>query len=94
MAPEILSNTLQAEVFESYLMADVYAFALVMWETLCRCAHGGIEAIEPELVIPYVEYSQRDPKDELMYSVVCDRKLRPTENPLWRKHPVRLGTRK
>lgn len=41
MAPEVLSETINPQVFESFRQADVYSFGLVMWETSRRCQIGG-----------------------------------------------------
>lgn len=41
MAPEILDETLDTTIFESYRRADIYAFGLVMWEISRRCLSGG-----------------------------------------------------
>uniref|UniRef100_A0A8R1DF48 receptor protein serine/threonine kinase n=1 Tax=Caenorhabditis japonica TaxID=281687 RepID=A0A8R1DF48_CAEJA len=87
LAPEILNGTINMDLFESFTMADVYALSLVMWEALCRCEEDEIVAREPEEVIPYFEWSQRDPTDEVMCDIVCTQNLRPSENPEWRKHP-------
>lgn len=41
MAPEVLSKTIKTTSIHSYVMADVYAFSLIMWEVLRRCqTHG------------------------------------------------------
>lgn len=41
MAPEVLADTMNHEDFESYKRADIYAFSLVMWETLnCTIKDG------------------------------------------------------
>lgn len=37
MAPEVLSEGMNINDFESYKRADVYSFSLVMWET-AQCA--------------------------------------------------------
>ncbi|CCD62176.1 Cell surface receptor daf-1 [Caenorhabditis elegans] len=87
LAPEILNSTMQFTVFESYQCADVYSFSLVMWETLCRCEDGDVLPREAATVIPYIEWTDRDPQDAQMFDVVCTRRLRPTENPLWKDHP-------
>ena len=42
MAPEILDETINAESFDSYRLADVYSFGLVIWETARRCLIGGM----------------------------------------------------
>lgn len=41
MAPEILGGTINAFVFESYKMVDIYAFSLIMWEVARRCELNG-----------------------------------------------------
>lgn len=41
MAPEVLDETLDASQFEAYKMADMYSFALVMWELVRRCVVKG-----------------------------------------------------
>lgn len=37
MAPEILTGTIDVNIFESLLLADVYAMGLVLWEICSRC---------------------------------------------------------
>ncbi|EFO93098.1 CRE-DAF-1 protein [Caenorhabditis remanei] len=83
LAPEILNSTMSSYEFESYQRADVYSFSLVMWETLCRVEEGEVKARSAETVIPYIEWTVRDPTDEQMTDVVCTRNLRPPENPQW-----------
>lgn len=41
MAPEILDETMNCNHFESYRQADIYAFALVLWEIARRCELDG-----------------------------------------------------
>lgn len=41
MAPEVLDETLDISRFESYIMADMYSFALVLWEIVRRCIVNG-----------------------------------------------------
>lgn len=86
LAPEILDSTMSSYVFESYQRADVYSFSLVMWEALCRVEEGEIRARDAETVIPYIEWTERDPTDEQMADVVCTRNLRPKENPFWEEN--------
>ena len=41
MAPEVLSEAMNTQNFESYKQADVYSFSLVMWETaICAIING------------------------------------------------------
>ncbi|KAL7836085.1 hypothetical protein AOLI_G00273690 [Acnodon oligacanthus] len=42
MAPEVLEETLNRNHFQSYIMADMYSFGLILWEIARRCVSGGI----------------------------------------------------
>ena len=42
MAPEILDETINVDVFDSYRQADVYSFALVLWEVSRRYVVAGL----------------------------------------------------
>jgi len=42
MAPEILNETINVDVFDSYRQADVYSFALVIWEISRRFIVSGL----------------------------------------------------
>jgi len=42
MAPEILDETINVDVFDSYRQADVYSFALVVWEISRRFVVEGL----------------------------------------------------
>lgn len=41
MAPEVLDETINATIFESYRRVDIYSFGLVIWEICRRCLSGG-----------------------------------------------------
>ena len=41
MAPEILDETINIHMFDSYRQADVYSFALVVWEISRRYVVSG-----------------------------------------------------
>jgi len=41
MAPEVLDETMNCSHFESYRQADMYSFALVLWEITRRCEFDG-----------------------------------------------------
>lgn len=41
MAPEVLNETLNPQVFDEFLFADMYSFSLVMWELLRRTRSTG-----------------------------------------------------
>ncbi len=52
MAPEILDGTINAMMFESYRMVDIYCFGLVMWEVARRIEVNGKEGELVEWVWP------------------------------------------
>lgn len=41
MPPEVLDETLNRGHFQSYIMADMYSFGLILWEVARRCVSGG-----------------------------------------------------
>lgn len=42
LAPEVLEETINANHFDSFKRADIYAFGLVLWEIARRCNIGGL----------------------------------------------------
>lgn len=41
MAPEMLDDTMNVSIFESFKRADIYSVGLVYWEIARRCSIGG-----------------------------------------------------
>jgi len=41
MAPEILDDVMNMNIFESFKRADIYSLGLVYWEIARRCSVGG-----------------------------------------------------
>ena len=41
MAPELLDETLNPDIFDSFKCVDIYAFSLVLWEIARRCYSQG-----------------------------------------------------
>lgn len=41
MPPEVLDETLNRTTFQSFIMADMYSFGLILWEMARRCISGG-----------------------------------------------------
>ena len=41
MAPEILDDAMNTNIFESFKRADIYSLGLVYWEIARRCSIGG-----------------------------------------------------
>ncbi|CAB1415194.1 unnamed protein product [Pleuronectes platessa] len=80
MPPEVLDETLNRSHFQSYIMADMYSFGLILWEIARRCISGGI--LE-EYQLPYHESVPTDPSYEDMREVVCIKRLRPSFPNRW-----------
>ncbi|XP_017679306.1 PREDICTED: activin receptor type-1C [Lepidothrix coronata] len=80
MAPEILDDTMNTNIFESFKRADIYSLGLVYWEIARRCCVGGITE---EYQLPYYDVVPSDPSIEDMRRVVCEQKLRPNIPNQW-----------
>uniref|UniRef100_A0A3P9HA98 receptor protein serine/threonine kinase n=1 Tax=Oryzias latipes TaxID=8090 RepID=A0A3P9HA98_ORYLA len=74
MPPEVLDETLNRTTFQSFIMADMYSFGLILWEMARRCISGGI--VE-DYQLPYYDLVPTDPSYEDMREVVCIKKQRP-----------------
>uniref|UniRef100_T1IKD1 Serine/threonine-protein kinase receptor n=1 Tax=Strigamia maritima TaxID=126957 RepID=T1IKD1_STRMM len=81
MAPEVLDNSLNTSHFESFKRADMYSFALVLWELARCCCSGGKDTSDYQL--PYFEFVPTDPSSEDMWKVVCIKKIRPSIPNRW-----------
>ncbi|XP_034565357.1 bone morphogenetic protein receptor, type IBb isoform X2 [Notolabrus celidotus] len=80
MPPEVLEETLNRSYFQSFIMADMYSFGLIVWEMARRCISGGI--VE-EYQLPYHDLVPTDPSYEDMREVVCIKKQRPSFANRW-----------
>ncbi|KAM6307580.1 activin receptor type-1C isoform 3-T3 [Aegotheles albertisi] len=80
MAPEILDDVMNMNIFESFKRADIYALGLVYWEIARRCSVGGVTE---EYQLPYYDVVPSDPSIEDMRRVVCEQKLRPNVPNQW-----------
>ncbi|KAI5624461.1 bone morphogenetic protein receptor, type IBb isoform 1 precursor [Silurus asotus] len=80
MPPEVLDETLNRNHFQSYIMADMYSFGLILWEIARRCVSGGI--VE-EYQLPYHDQVPTDPSYEDMRDVVCIKRQRPSFANRW-----------
>uniref|UniRef100_A0A8C6ZSB7 receptor protein serine/threonine kinase n=1 Tax=Nothoprocta perdicaria TaxID=30464 RepID=A0A8C6ZSB7_NOTPE len=68
MAPEVLSEQIRTDCFESYKKTDIWAYGLVLWEIARRTAVNGIvEEYRP----PFFDAVPSDPSFEDMRKVVC-----------------------
>uniref|UniRef100_A0A8C2U4M4 receptor protein serine/threonine kinase n=1 Tax=Coturnix japonica TaxID=93934 RepID=A0A8C2U4M4_COTJA len=75
MAPEVLSEQIRTDCFESYKKTDIWAYGLVLWEITRRTAVNGIvEEYRP----PFFDAVPSDPSFEDMKKVVCIEQRTPT----------------
>ncbi|KAM6903102.1 bone morphogenetic protein receptor, type IBb [Xenentodon cancila] len=86
MPPEVLDETLNRATFQSFIMADMYSFGLILWEMARRCISGGI--VE-EYQLPYHDLVPTDPSYEDMREVVCIKRLRPSISNHWSSECLR-----
>ncbi|XP_013785792.2 LOW QUALITY PROTEIN: activin receptor type-1-like, partial [Limulus polyphemus] len=85
MAPEVLDETLNTSVFESYRRVDIYTFGLVIWEVCRKCLSEGIaEEYRP----PFFDMVPSDPSFEDMKKVVCIDQQRPVIPNRWSSDPI------
>uniref|UniRef100_T1JMB2 receptor protein serine/threonine kinase n=1 Tax=Strigamia maritima TaxID=126957 RepID=T1JMB2_STRMM len=83
MAPEVLDETLNIDMFDAYRRVDVYAFGLVLWEIARRCYSNGIaEEYKP----PYFDLVPSDPSFEDMRKIICVDQQRPAIPNRWSSH--------
>ncbi|PKU31659.1 activin receptor type-1c isoform x3 [Limosa lapponica baueri] len=85
MAPEILDDVMNMNIFESFKRADIYSLGLVYWEIARRCSVGGITE---EYQLPYYDVVPSDPSIEDMRRVVCEQKFRPNIPNQWQSCEV------
>ncbi|WAR11063.1 ACVR1-like protein [Mya arenaria] len=76
MAPELLDETLNPEMFDSFKCVDIYAFSLVLWEIARRCI---VEEYKP----PFWDAVPSDPSFEDMRKVVVVDQNRPVIPNRW-----------
>jgi len=91
MPPEVLSDQINPQHFDTFKQGDIYSLALVYWEIARRLNVGGIyEKYE----FPYYDLVPSDPTVEHMRAVVCERKVRPSIPNRWQNIPSLKGVAK
>jgi TGF-beta receptor type-1 len=86
MAPEILNKTINIKSLNQFQNAEMYSLALIFWELLTRTKFELLNKIYIyEYKLPYYQYLPMDPNDLQMKQIVCEQKLRPEINYLWKQ---------
>lgn len=91
MAPEVLNESLNAQMFDSFKMADMYALALIFWEMCRRTAVTLVDqktTAAEEYALPYHDVVPSDPSFEDMHEVVCVQNLRPEVPAKWGEEEI------
>ncbi|GCB61332.1 hypothetical protein scyTo_0012897 [Scyliorhinus torazame] len=85
MAPEVLDETIQVNLFDSYRRVDIWAFGLVLWEVARRTVSNGIvEDYKP----PFYDLVPNDPGFDDMKKVICVDQQRPNIPNRWFSDPT------
>ncbi|XP_063244394.1 bone morphogenetic protein receptor type-1B [Bacillus rossius redtenbacheri] len=88
MAPEVLDESLNTVMFDSFKMADMYSLGLVFWEMCRRCWTGDKLTEADEYQLPFFDCVPSDPSFEDMHEVVCIKKIRPQLSSRWDSEEV------
>ncbi|XP_072118074.1 activin receptor type-1-like isoform X2 [Mobula birostris] len=85
MAPEVLDESMQVNLFDSYRRVDIWAFGLVLWEVARRTVSNGIvEEYKP----PFYDLVPNDPGFDDMKKVICVDQQRPNIPNRWFSDPT------
>ncbi|XP_042204726.1 activin receptor type-1-like isoform X2 [Homarus americanus] len=91
MSPEVLNESINMSVFESFRKVDIYALGLVLWEVCRRCISNGIV---DEYKPPFHDVVPNDPSFDDMKKVVCVDQYRPMIPNRWTSDSVLAGMSK
>eukprot|EP00116_Pleurobrachia_bachei_P003167 sb/3463429/ len=86
MAPEIITGTANLDNFASFLAADMFSSAYIIWEML----HVTLidSEVDRERTLPFIEDVPNNPSVEDMKKVVVDEQQRPPIPALWKRSPI------
>jgi TGF-beta receptor type-1 len=88
MPPEVLDDSVNYSLFDSFKQGDIYSMGLVFWEIARRCEIHSLEIDTYQL--PYFDAVQPDPSIEEMKKVVCIEGRRPEIPEQWNTDEVYL----
>ncbi|XP_050730375.1 activin receptor type-1-like isoform X1 [Eriocheir sinensis] len=91
MSPEVLNESINMSVFESFRKVDIYALGLVLWEVCRRYVSNGLV---DEYRVPFHDQVPSDPSFDDMKKVVCVDQQRPMIPNRWTSDPVLAGMSK
>ncbi|PAV91003.1 hypothetical protein WR25_25702 [Diploscapter pachys] len=85
MAPELLLGLNNSDRIDTFRQADIYSFALVIYQLACRTEAPGVAPLTFEDSHPYNGLVDHEPSQEQMADVVANKELRPTIPESWFK---------
>lgn len=86
MPPEVLDDSINFALFDSFKEGDIYSMGLVFWEIIrCTETHGKVAA---SYKLPFYDVVQSDPSVEEMKKVVCMEGKRPVIPETWTNNEV------
>lgn len=86
LAPEMLNHTFNDQEVASYMLSDVYSFALVIWEILTRCRVDDSNEQVENYRIPYdeeLEAASLEPTEQSLLNIVVTESRRPKFREEW-----------
>ena len=86
MPPEVLDDSVNYSLFDSFKHGDIYSMGLVFWEIARRCETDSMDADTYQL--PFFDAVQPDPSIEEMKKVVCIEGRRPEIPEQWHSDEV------
>ncbi|PAV74977.1 hypothetical protein WR25_10185 [Diploscapter pachys] len=86
VAPELLLGFKSSDRIDTFRQADIYSFALVVYQLACRTEAPGVTPLTFEDSHPYNGLVDHEPSREQMAEVVANKELRPTIPESWLKN--------
>lgn len=91
LAPEMLNHSFNDQEVASYMLSDVYSFALVIWEILKRCRIDDSNEQVDNYRLPYdeeLEAASLEPTEENVLNIVVVEGHRPKIRSEWEQNDV------
>lgn len=91
LAPEMLNHTFNDQDVASYMLSDVYSFALVIWEILKRCQIDDSNEQVENYRIPYdeeLEAASMEPTEQNLLNIVVTESRRPKFKEEWLQNDI------
>uniref|UniRef100_A0A1I7Y2U2 receptor protein serine/threonine kinase n=1 Tax=Steinernema glaseri TaxID=37863 RepID=A0A1I7Y2U2_9BILA len=90
LSPELLDDSINLGNFDAFCLSDIYALSLIFWEILHRMddSRSPPRYSTTEYELPYYEHVSREPTQDDLRMIVCDKQLRPQFQSAWTADPT------